>query len=185
MELLVLQVPLMKVHMSLWMLLLYAVLWQKTALIAACSGSDELLLLCRFCGHEVALEKHVHFMPSPLALSHRNNTIIGERRVAVQLLENPQGFRFEVLSFKQADVLKHWPADDHFTWFPGFSWTVATCPRCKTHLGWAFQPSEWPKTVTREEFEASDWTFVTLIADRLLREHVASTLLMTPKSFKS
>ncbi|KAA0714449.1 hypothetical protein E1301_Tti020555 [Triplophysa tibetana] len=147
----------------------------------ACSG----LLLCRSCGHEVAEDADVRFVPSRLALSHRNDTVIGGKRVSVQLFENPQGFRFEVVTFKKADVLKHWPADSHFSWYPGFSWTFATCPRCKTHMGWAFQPSDWPSTVTREEFEGSDQTFVSLIADRLLQEHFASTLLMTPKSFRS
>ncbi len=52
-------------------------------------------------------------------------------------------------------------------------------------IGWAFQPSDWPKTVTRDEFEGSDQTFVALLADRLLQEHFASTLLMTPKAFRS
>ncbi|XP_077063016.1 uncharacterized protein LOC143715244 [Siphateles boraxobius] len=146
-----------------------------------CSG----LMLCRSCGHEVAEDTDLRFEPSRLALSHRNDTVIAGKRVSVQLFENPQGFQFEVLTFKRADVLKHWPADSHFSWFPGHSWTVASCPRCKTHLGWAFQPSDWPRTVSREEFEASDQTFVALIVDRLLQEHFASTLMMTPKSFRS
>ncbi|KAF4110368.1 protein cereblon [Onychostoma macrolepis] len=153
--------------------------WVRFAL--GCSG----LLLCRSCGHEVAEDTDLRFVPSRLALSHRNHTEIGGKRVSVQLFENPQGFQFEVVTFKRADVLKHWPADSHFTWYPGHAWTVATCPRCKTHLGWAFQPSDWPRTVTREEFEGSDQTFVALIIDRLLQEHFASTLLMTPKSFRS
>jgi hypothetical protein len=25
-----------------------------------------------------------------------------------------------------------------FTWFPGFAWQVATCRRCREHLGWLF-----------------------------------------------
>ncbi|KAJ8388747.1 hypothetical protein AAFF_G00129800 [Aldrovandia affinis] len=95
------------------------------------------------------------------------------------------GLQFEVVTFSRADVFKHWPADKHFTWYPGHAWTVATCPRCSAHLGWAFQPIEWPETVTDAEFEESEQTFVALIIDRLLQQNFAATLLMTPKSFRS
>lgn len=175
---------LIKLPSALWIVSLVAVLFQKPGVCRACSASEGLLL-CRSCGHEVAVERDVSFVPSRLALSHRNNTVLGDRRITVQLFENPQGFQFEVVTLKRADVLKHWPADKHFTWFPGFSWTVATCPRCKTHLGWAFQPSNWPQTVTRQDFEDSDKTFVALIVQKLLQEQFASTLLMTPNSFRS
>lgn len=101
----------------------------------ACDASGGDLLLCRSCGYEIALESDASFVHSRLALSQRNNTVFGEKRVPVQLFENPQGYQFEVLTLKKADVRKHWPAEKHFTWFPGHSWTIATCPRCRTHLG--------------------------------------------------
>lgn len=105
----------------------------------ACSTSASGdLLLCRSCGHEIALESDASFVHSRLALSYRNDTVVGEKRVPVQLFENPQGYQFEVITFKRADVRKHWPAEKHFTWFPGFSWTVATCPRCRVHLGQSY-----------------------------------------------
>lgn len=147
--------------------------------------SADTLILCRACGHELAHGTDIHFVPSRLALSSRNDTLVGGRRVNVQLLENPHGHRFEVITFRRADVTQHWPADKHFSWFPGFSWTVATCPRCNTHLGWAFQPSDWPDTVTKTAFEDSELTFLALITHRLLNEDFASSLLMTPKSFVS
>lgn len=151
----------------------------------ACGTSDiGDLLLCRSCGNEIAFEADASFVYSSLALSQRNDTVVGKKRVPVQLFENPQGYQFEIVTFKKADVRKHWPAEKHFTWFPGYSWTIATCPRCRTHLGWAFQPSDWPSTITAEEFEDSQHTFVGLIIRRLLREHFASSLLVTPKSFK-
>ncbi|XP_071765997.1 uncharacterized protein LOC139920003 [Centroberyx gerrardi] len=143
-------------------------------------------VLCRACGHELAYETDIRFVPSRLALSGRNDTLLaGDRRVHVQLFENPHGLQFEVITFRKADVTKHWPADKGFSWFPGFAWTVATCPQCKTHLGWAFQPGDWPDTITHTEFEESDKTFLALITHRLLREDFASSLLMTPKSFMS
>lgn len=99
------------------------------------SATAATLILCRACGHELAVGTDIHFVPSRLALSSRNDTSIGGRRVNVQLFENPHGHQFEVITFRKADVTQHWPADKHFTWFPGYSWTMATCPRCKAHLG--------------------------------------------------
>ena len=99
------------------------------------STTAATLILCRACGHELAVGTDIHFVPSRLALSSRNDTSIGGRRVNIQLFENPHGHRFEVITFRKADVTQHWPADKHFTWFPGYSWTMATCPRCQTHLG--------------------------------------------------
>uniref|UniRef100_A0A3Q3WND9 CULT domain-containing protein n=1 Tax=Mola mola TaxID=94237 RepID=A0A3Q3WND9_MOLML len=138
---------------------------------------------CRACGHELAYGTDIDFVPSRLALSSRNDTLVGGRRVTVQLFENPHGHQFEVITFRKADVTRHWPADKRFSWFPGFSWTVATCPRCKTHL-WAFQPSDWPDVIMNN-FEEPEHTFLALIAHHLLTEDFASSLLMTPKSFVS
>ncbi|KAM4578978.1 uncharacterized protein V3H82_008291 [Fundulus diaphanus] len=147
--------------------------------------STDTLILCRACGHEVAFGTDIHFVPSRMALSSRNDTSVNGRRIHVQLFQNPQGYRFEVITFRRADVIKHWPADSHYSWYPGFSWTVATCPRCRSHLGWAFQPSSWPDTITNNIFEESENTFLALITHRILREDFASGLLLTPKSFTS
>ncbi|XP_035513959.1 uncharacterized protein si:ch211-51h9.7 [Morone saxatilis] len=174
-------------HYVSFVLLFYPAAYQPgeaCATVAEEGGtSSATLILCRACGHELALGTDIHDVPSRLALSSRNDTLVGGRRVHIQLFENPQGHRFEVITFRKADVTQHWPADKHFSWFPGFSWTVATCPRCNTHLGWAFQPSDWPDTKTN--FEESEHTFLALITHRLLREDFASSLLMTPKSFMS
>nr|XP_046241843.1 uncharacterized protein si:ch211-51h9.7 [Scatophagus argus]XP_046241844.1 uncharacterized protein si:ch211-51h9.7 [Scatophagus argus] len=171
------------------MLLFYPAAYQSGEACAAVAEeagtSSATLILCRSCGHELAHGTDIHFVPSRLALSSRNDTLVGGRRVNVQLFENPHGHQFEVITFRKADVTQHWPADKHFSWFPGFSWTVATCPRCKTHLGWAFQPSDWPDIITKTTFEESKHTFLALIAHRLLTEDFASSLLMTPKSFVS
>ncbi|XP_034548947.1 uncharacterized protein si:ch211-51h9.7 isoform X2 [Notolabrus celidotus] len=92
-------------------------------------SSPEVVLLCRACGHELGTGTSIHSVPSRLALSSRNQTLIGGRRVHIQLFENPHGHQFEVITFRTADVSLHWPADKHFSWFPGFSWTLSTCPR--------------------------------------------------------
>lgn len=172
-----------------FVLLFYPAAYQPGEACAAVAEegrtSPATLILCRACGHELASGTDIHFVPSRLALSSRNDTLVGGRRVNIQLFENPHGHQFEVITFRKADVTQHWPAYTHFSWFPGFSWAVATCPRCKTHLGWAFQPSDWPDTIRKTNFEESEHTFLALITDRLLREDFASSLLMTPKSFVS
>ena len=99
------------------------------------SQSVGVLLLCRACGHELAFERDAKFVPSRLALSHRNDTVLGDKIVPVQLFENPHGHQFEVMTFTRADVFKHFPADKHFSWYPGYSWAIATCRTCHTHLG--------------------------------------------------
>lgn len=113
------------------------------------ASSGDTLILCRACGHELAAGTDVYLVPSRLALSSRNDSLPGGRRVNVQLFENPHGHQFEVITFRKADVTQHWPADKHFTWFPGFSWTVATCPRCKTHLG-GYEPEQKRVEQTKE-----------------------------------
>lgn len=99
------------------------------------NSSPATLILCRSCGHELAYGTDIRFYPSRLALNSRNDTWVGGRRVNIQLFENPHGHQFEVITFRRADSTLHWPADNRFSWFPGFSWTMATCPRCNTHLG--------------------------------------------------
>ncbi|KAM9858546.1 protein cereblon [Aulostomus maculatus] len=172
-----------------FVLLLHAAAYEPSSACGGAAGtggtSADTLILCRACGHELAVGTNIHFVPSRLALFSRNDTLLGGRRVNVQLFENPHGHQFEVITFRKADVTLHWPADKHFSWFPEFSWTLATCPRCRTHLGWAFQPSRWPNTVTKATFEESPHTFLALITHQLLTEDYASSLLMTPKSFTS
>ncbi|XP_057687220.1 LOW QUALITY PROTEIN: protein cereblon [Corythoichthys intestinalis] len=170
--------------------LLMSALYRPTAACAANAAgkttSTDTLILCRACGHELASGADtIPTVHSRMALAGRNDTLPGGRRVHVQMFENPQGLQFEVVTFRRADVDKRWPAEKHFSWFPGFSWTVATCPRCRAHLGWAFQPSSWPTTISSSLFESSEQTFLALIVDRLLREDFASSLLITPKSFIS
>lgn len=122
-----------------FILVLYSGVYQPSEACAAVAEeggkSTATLILCRVCGHELAQGTDIHFFPSRLALSSRNDTLVGGRRVNIQLFENPHGHQFEVITFRKADTTQHWPADKRFSWFPGFAWTVTTCPRCKTHVG--------------------------------------------------
>lgn len=119
-----------------YVLVIYSISYEHAdACGAEGNSSPATLILCRACGHELAYGTDIHFYPSRLALHSRNDTWVGGRRVNIQLFENPHGHQFEVITFRRADSTLHWPADNRFSWFPGFSWTMATCPRCNTHLG--------------------------------------------------
>ena len=52
---------------------------------------------------------------------------------------NPQGIIYEIGCFRSVQGCGYaGPATDEFTWFKGFSWRVAYCGMCLTHLGWLF-----------------------------------------------
>lgn len=53
---------------------------------------------------------------------------------------NPGGFVHHVGCFALAVNLSYVGAPDTaFSWFPGFSWQIAACRACGTHLGWLFR----------------------------------------------
>lgn len=52
---------------------------------------------------------------------------------------NPHGIVFEIVCFGQAGGVSLFsPPSNDFSWFPGYSWRVAGCSDCGTHLGWQF-----------------------------------------------
>jgi len=52
---------------------------------------------------------------------------------------NPHGIVFEIGCFGTAKGCGHaGPASTDFSWFSGFSWRIAVCIQCLTHLGWLF-----------------------------------------------
>ena len=55
---------------------------------------------------------------------------------------NPAGILFEIGCFSEAEGCGELgPESDEFSWFPGYSWQVAVCRSCMTHLGWRFWSS--------------------------------------------
>ncbi|XP_064652999.1 protein cereblon-like isoform X2 [Lineus longissimus] len=143
-----------------------------------CTETDvhEEFLLCRTCGHEVADGAHLTSVPSLLAIHQRNDTILGQPHVLIQLFKNPQGTTFEVVTVSDGDVIKHDQSFEEYTWFPGFSWQILICPRCAAHLGWYFSPLS-------EDSEQK--SFLGLILQKLIHKSFADSILITPKSFKS
>jgi hypothetical protein len=58
----------------------------------------------------------------------------------VHLFTNPAGFVFEIGCFASAPGCAHvGPREDAFSWFPGWSWQIATCASCHVHLGWIYR----------------------------------------------
>ncbi len=52
---------------------------------------------------------------------------------------NPAGLVFELGCFRRASgCLTVGSPSTEFAWFPGYSWQIALCRGCQTHLGWLF-----------------------------------------------
>jgi hypothetical protein len=52
---------------------------------------------------------------------------------------NPYGIIFQIGCFRQARGCGYQgPAIAEFSWFPGYSWRIAICSSCLTHLGWLY-----------------------------------------------
>ena len=52
---------------------------------------------------------------------------------------NPHGLVFVIVTYGEAPGCR--PEGDvhhYWSWFPGKGWQIATCARCRTHLGWVF-----------------------------------------------
>lgn len=53
---------------------------------------------------------------------------------------NPHGIVFEIGCFDNVMGCGYaGPASEEFSWFKGFSWRVAVCVMCLSHLGWFFE----------------------------------------------
>ena len=52
---------------------------------------------------------------------------------------NPHGMVFDIGCFRSViDCGYAGSPSDEFVWFKGFSWRIAVCGMCLTHLGWLF-----------------------------------------------
>ncbi len=52
---------------------------------------------------------------------------------------NPHGLVFEIGCFSTAEGCGYTgPPTTEFSWFKGFSWRIAICSKCLTHVGWLF-----------------------------------------------
>jgi len=53
---------------------------------------------------------------------------------------NPAGVQHHLGCFATAPGCVHVGATESaFSWFPGWTWQIAVCARCHTHMGWIFR----------------------------------------------
>ncbi|KAI1296542.1 Protein cereblon [Halotydeus destructor] len=52
---------------------------------------------------------------------------------------NPAGYVHEALTVCQSESLSlEGHPSTEFSWFPGYAWTICSCSRCHSHIGWRF-----------------------------------------------
>ena len=81
---------------------------------------------------------------------------------SVKEFVNPGGYHFELVTVTEADVLLTGQRVSSDTFFLGFDWTIAVCPKCKNHIGWGFTPTNAPV--------GTEPTFYALIHEKLFYE---------------
>ena len=115
-----------------------------------------------------------------MALRQRNVTVVGNSSTLIQLFENPNGAKFEVITTSNGEVSQTGEAIEEHSWFPGFAWKIALCPHCGMHLGWTFY------AVDKEYSEKSDgFSFLGVILSNILYSKYPDSILFTPKAYQS
>jgi hypothetical protein len=105
------------------------------------AGDPGNLVYCNACRHPVA----------------RKSDVTSVNGGHTHYFTNPYGIRFHVGCYSAAlgcDLSGRPTSAD--TWFPGFTWRLATCAECRGHLGWYF--------------ERADAYFYGLIVDRIRQD---------------
>jgi hypothetical protein len=85
---------------------------------------EDDFILCRQCGHPITTLDHIIAVNGQHAHTHTN----------------PAGITYRIGCFSSAPgCLIYGERISDFTWFEGFSWCLALCSYCLTHLGWHYQ----------------------------------------------
>jgi hypothetical protein len=85
-------------------------------------------VVCRECGYTITVAEAV----IPIAGSHTHTFF------------NPAGIVFEIICVSRAPGCAVFgAAGTEFSWFSGFTWRVALCGNCRTHLGWCFESGDF------------------------------------------
>ena len=86
--------------------------------------ADDDSLRCVVCDHRISARGH----RIEMAGAHEHTFV------------NPAGIVHVIGCYAVAPGCAHiGPTEHAFSWFPGWSWQVAVCARCRTHLGWVFR----------------------------------------------
>jgi hypothetical protein len=86
-------------------------------------AEDEKIILCAACFHHIT-------DPGKQVQVNQSFT---------HIFSNPHGIVFEIGCFAEAPGC--YPASpfySEFSWFIGYSWSIAACSNCSDHLGWVF-----------------------------------------------
>jgi len=87
----------------------------------------EKALFCSACGHLITYENQAVEMNG----SHHHTFF------------NPAGIVYEIRCFSSAQgCLVYGESSSEFTWFAGYSWCLALCAGCHSHMGWSFSSGE-------------------------------------------
>jgi len=90
------------------------------------TNRDDGGLVCAACGHRISDAASRIEMNG----SHEHTFV------------NPAGYVHHIGCFAAAPGCVHLgPTETAFTWFPGWTWQVAACARCRAHIGWIYRSS--------------------------------------------
>ena len=91
---------------------------------ATAGGGGDEALRCAACGHRISEVAY----RIEMAGAHEHTFV------------NPGGIVHHIGCFVAAPGCVHvGPTETAFSWFPGWSWQVAICARCRVQLGWIFR----------------------------------------------
>ncbi|KAI5631997.1 yippee zinc-binding/DNA-binding /Mis18, centromere assembly domain-containing protein [Phthorimaea operculella] len=82
------------------------------------------VLCCATCANEIARRDHIFAMSSEGV--HSNYTNLG-------------GYMHDIVTVSRAVNIELTGAPSaEYSWFPGYTWTIAVCSACMAHVGWRF-----------------------------------------------
>ena len=93
----------------------------------------------------MATVKDIFLKKSPCSFKTRKHFItqrVNEARpfaITIQSVNNLSGLPFEIITVKKANLHLAYYKSMDTTWFPGFKWTIGSCPQCLLHVGWYFE----------------------------------------------
>jgi hypothetical protein len=89
-------------------------------------SDDDRALVCVACGHRISDDD----CRIEMAGAHEHTFV------------NPAGIVHHIGCFNAAPGCVHLgPTETAFSWFPGWTWQVAACARCRAHVGWIYRNS--------------------------------------------
>ncbi|CAL1540198.1 unnamed protein product [Lymnaea stagnalis] len=116
-----------------------------------------------------------------MALRQRNDTISNSNKVLIQLFKNPNDVYFELITSLESELESDTQKFATDSWFPGYSWSIAKCPKCGTHIGWSYHALAG----TIDSATSHVTTFFGLILDKIMHEDEVNNLIAMPKTYAS